>query len=98
MASDSLLFLPLIQTDLHMSLPFTLVSGFLLQDSTIWVEHKIYDSATFLLSLTMNENSRLVDNGSSVWELCAGKHKEYGLQNLPQIYPWKSIPFSIVNP
>ena len=52
---------------------------FLLQDNTIWVEHEIHDSATYLLSLTMRENSRVANNGSSVWELCAGKYMVYML-------------------
>ena len=50
-----------------------------LQNSTIWVECKIYDNATSLLSLTMREHSRVADNGSSVWELCAGKYRVCGL-------------------
>ena len=60
-------------SSLHLSIRF------LLQDSTIWVKREIYDSATSLLSLTMRENSRLADNGSSVWEFCVGKYRAYGL-------------------
>ena len=60
-------------SSLHLSIRFSL------QDSTLWVKCKIYDGATSLLSLTMCENSRLVDNGSSMWELCAGKYRVYGL-------------------
>jgi hypothetical protein len=55
-------------SSLHLSIKF------LLQDSTIWVERKIYDIAIFLLSLTMRENPIVADNGSSMWELCAGKY------------------------
>ena len=51
----------------------------LLQDSKIWVEREIYDNATYLLSLTMRENSRVADNGSSVWKLCVGKYRVYRL-------------------
>ena len=79
MASESLFFSPLMQTYLHLSLPRHLSIKFLLQDSTIWVECEIYGSVTSLLSLTMRENSRLADNRSSVWELCAGKYRMYGL-------------------
>ena len=68
---------------LHLSLPFTLVSCLALQDSTIWVEREIYDSATSLLSLMMRENSRITDNGSSMWELRAGKYKVYGCEAKP---------------
>jgi hypothetical protein len=46
-------------SSLHLSIKF------LLQDSTIWIEHEIYDIATFLLSLTMRESPRVADNGSS---------------------------------
>ena len=48
---------------LHLSIRF------LFQDNTISIERKIYDLATFLLSLTMRENSKHVDNGSSMWEI-----------------------------
>ena len=60
-------------SSLHLSI------GFSLQDSTIWVERDIYDTATSLLSLTMQEVPRVADNGSSRWELCAGKYKVYEL-------------------
>jgi hypothetical protein len=60
-------------SSLHLSIRFSL------QDSTIWVEREIYDSASLLLSLTMRENPRVADNGSSIWELCAGKYRVYGL-------------------
>jgi hypothetical protein len=46
-------------SSLHLSIRFSL------QDGTIWVEREIYDSITSLLSLTMRENPRVVDNGSS---------------------------------
>ena len=59
-------------SSLHPSIKFSL------QDSTIWVERKIYDSATSLLSLTMHEDSRVADNGSSMWVLCVGKYRVYG--------------------
>ena len=52
---------------------------FSLQDSIIWVEREIYDSATSLLLLTMRENSRAADNGSSMRELCTRKYRVYGL-------------------
>ena len=39
---------------------------FSLQDSTIWVECKIHDSVTSLLSLTMHEIPRVADNRSSM--------------------------------
>ena len=61
-------------SSLHLSIRFSL------QHSTIWVKCKIYDSVTSLLSLTMRENSRLADNGSSVWELCTGKYRVYELE------------------
>ena len=60
-------------SSLHLS------NKFLLQESTIWVKHEFYDSIISLLSLTMRVNSRVSDNGSSVWELCAGKYRVYGL-------------------
>ena len=60
-------------SSLHLSNMFSL------QDSTIWVEREFYDNATSLLSLTMRVNSRVADNGSLVWELCAGKYQVYGL-------------------
>ena len=50
-----------------------------LQDNKIWVECEIYDSATFLLSSTMRENSRVAEHESSMWELCASKYKVYKL-------------------
>jgi hypothetical protein len=58
---------------------FHLSIRFSLQDSIIWVEREIYDSASLLLSLTMRENPRVADNGSSIWELSAGKYRVYGL-------------------
>ena len=60
---------------LHLSIRFSL------QDSTIWVERKIYDTAISLLSLTMRENPRFADNGSPLWELGAGKYRVYGFFN-----------------
>ena len=60
-------------SSLHLRIMFSL------QNSTIWVEHKIYGSATSLLSLTMRENSRVADNGSSMWVLNTGKYRLYGL-------------------
>ena len=60
---------------------FHLHIRFLLQNSSIWVERKIYDNATSLLSLTMREHSRVADNRSLVWELCIGKYRVYGLPN-----------------
>ena len=44
----------------HLSIMFSL------QNHTIWVECEIYNDATSLLSLTMHENSRVADNGSSM--------------------------------
>jgi hypothetical protein len=49
-------------SSLHLSIKFSL------QDGTIWVEREIYDSTTSLLSLTVRENPRVDDNGSSTWE------------------------------
>jgi hypothetical protein len=49
-------------SSLHLSIRFSL------QDGTIWVEREIYDSTTSLLSLTVRENPRVDDNGSSTWE------------------------------
>ena len=60
-------------SSLHLNIKFSL------QDITIWVEREIYDSATTLLSLTMRENSRVADNGSSMWEFRVGKYWLYGL-------------------
>jgi hypothetical protein len=77
MSSVSLFFSPIDAnifayiSSLHLSIKFSL------QDSTVWVKREIYDSATYLFSLTMHENSRLADNKSSVWELCVGKYKVY---------------------
>ena len=56
-----------------------LIIRFSLQNSSIWVERKIYDTATSLLSITLRGSLRVADNGSSMWELCAGKYKVYGL-------------------
>jgi hypothetical protein len=50
-----------------------------MQDRTIWVEREIYDIDTSLLSLTMHEIPIVADNGSSMWELGAGKYRVYGL-------------------
>ena len=50
-----------------------------LHDASIWVERKIYDPFTSLLSSTMRENPILADNGPSVWELAAGKYRVYNL-------------------
>jgi hypothetical protein len=59
---------------------------FSLQEGSIWVECEIYDPMTFLLSLTMRENSILFDNGSFVWELAVGKYRIYGVpQSRPQV-------------
>jgi hypothetical protein len=58
---------------------FHLSIRFSMQNSTIWVEREIYDTATSLLSLTMRENHIVADNGSSLWELCTGKYRVYGL-------------------
>ena len=60
-------------SSLHLSIRFSL------QDGSIWVEREFYDSTTSLLSLTLRENPRVADNGSSMWELCAGKYRVYGL-------------------
>ena len=54
---------------------------FLLQDSSICDEREIYDTATSLMSMTLRESSRVADNGSSMWELCAGKYRVYGLSD-----------------
>ena len=59
-------------SSLHLSIRFAL------QDKTIWVEREIYDTDISLLLLTMCENPRVADNGSSMWELCVGKYIEYG--------------------
>ena len=56
-----------------------LIVRFSLQVGLIWVERKIYDPLTYLLSLTMREKPILIDNGSSVWKFAAGKYKVYGL-------------------
>ena len=60
-------------SSLHLNIRFSLHYG------SIWVERKIYDPFTSLLSLTMRENSILADNGSSVWELVASKYRVYRL-------------------
>ena len=60
-------------SSIHLSYRFSL------QDSSIWVEREIYDNVTSLLSLTMRVNHRVADKGSSMWDLCAGQYKVYGL-------------------
>jgi hypothetical protein len=60
-------------SSLHLSIRFSM------QDRTIWVEREIYDSDTSLLSLTIREIPIVADNGSSMWELGAGKYRVYGL-------------------
>lgn len=77
--SESLFLFPWMQTVFAFVYSFHLSIKFSLQDNTIWVECEIYDTATYLLSLTMRENPRLADNGSPLWELGAGKYKVYGL-------------------
>ena len=59
---------------------------FLLQDSSICVKREIYDIATSLLSMTLHESPRVADNGSSMWKLCAGKYRVYGLP-----YPFTNV-------
>ena len=76
-------------SSLHLSIRFSL------HDSTLWVERKIYDSVTSLLSLTMRKNPRIADNGSSMWKLCAGNTGCTDSQVLTQMYPWKSVPLPI---
>ena len=62
-------------SSLHLSITFSL------QHSTIWVKREFYDHTTSLLSLTMCVNSKVANNGSSVWKLCTGKNRVYGLPN-----------------
>ena len=64
MALEILFFFPIDAKSFASVSSFHLSIKFFLQDSTIWVKHKIYDSATSLLSLTMRENSKVADNGS----------------------------------
>ena len=59
-------------SSLHLSIRLSLQVG------SIWVERKIYDPLTSLLSLTMRENAILADNGSSVWKPVACKYRVYG--------------------
>jgi hypothetical protein len=69
------IFFPIDANELAYVSSFHLSIRFSLQDCTIWVERKIYDNATSLLSLIMRKNSKVVDNGSSMWELCASKYR-----------------------
>ena len=65
-------------SSLHLSIKFSL------HDASIWVERKIYDPFTSLLSSTMHENPILTDNNLSVWEFPASKYRVYGV---PQFRP-----------
>ena len=60
-------------SSVHLSVRFSL------QDNSICVEREIYDTATSLLSMTLRESPRLADTGSSMWDLCPGKYRVYGL-------------------
>ena len=60
-------------SSVHLSMRFSF------QGNSICVERKIYDTATSLLSMTLRESPRVAENGSSMWELCAGKYRVYGL-------------------
>ena len=58
-----------------------------LHDGSIWVERKIVDPLTSMLSLTVHENSMFADNGPSVWKIAAREYRIYGL---PEFGPQKS--------
>ena len=52
---------------------------FLFKESSILIEHEIYDPATSLVFVTIPESSKVTESGSIVWELGAGKYRVYGL-------------------
>ena len=83
MVTKSLFFCHRLRTNLHLSLPFTFDIRFLLQNNTIWIKRKIYDNISSLLSLTMDENFKVAEDRSPMWELYASKYKVYGLPDSP---------------
>ena len=74
-------------TALHISIRFGL------QDTSLWVERKVYDSHTFALSHTVPEVSKHSEDGSIIWSLKPGRYRIYGLTTSQM-----SIPTQLVTP
>ena len=58
---------------LHISIRFGL------QDTSLWVEHEVYDPHTSALSHTMHEASKHSEDGTIIWTLKPDKYRMYGL-------------------
>ena len=52
---------------------------FSFKESSILIEREIYDPVTLLVTITIPESSKIAENGSTMWELGAGKYRVYGL-------------------
>ena len=74
-------------TALHISIRFGL------QDTSLWVEHEVYDPHTFAVLHIVPEVSKPSDDGSIIWTLKPGRYRVYGL-----ITSQMSIPTQLVTP
>ena len=75
-----------VVSSLHLSITFSL------KVSTIRVEHEIFHPDTRLLVQTLNDTSKLTENGHVVWELGPTKHRVYGLPDSHIQFPLCVLP------
>ena len=52
---------------------------FSFKKSLILIKREIYDPLTLLVTVSIPESSKVAENGSTMWELGAGKYRVYGL-------------------
>ena len=50
-----------------------------LQDSFVWVEHKVFDPITLVVSHTLPEVFSMSDDGLTIWKLNPSRYRVYGL-------------------